>query len=67
MPISQGHIAVSSSFLGIFHHALSKYVIASHNFTNSSFCDVTLYHSIREGTFLIGGVGVGRGFGGEGQ
>ena len=32
--------------LGIFHHALSKYVIVSHNFINSSFCEVTLYYSI---------------------
>ena len=31
---------------GIFHHALSKYVIASHNFTNSIFMTSSLYHSI---------------------
>ena len=33
---------------GIFHHALSKYVIASHNFTNSIFMTSSLYHSISE-------------------
>ena len=30
-----------------FCDALSKYLIKSHNFTNSSFCDGTLYHSNR--------------------
>ena len=32
--------------VGIFHHALSKYLNKSHNFKNSNICDVTLQYSI---------------------
>ena len=38
--------------LDIFYHALSKYLIASHNFSNSIFMTSSLYHSIAEKYFL---------------
>ena len=33
--------------MGILHHVLSKYLIASHNFSNSTFKMSSLYHSIQ--------------------
>ena len=39
-----------------FYDGLSKYLITSHNFTNSSFCDITLNHSIGDKTRLVLGL-----------
>ena len=50
--ISQPRIATKSSFLasGCFLRCFFQISLVitsdSHNFTNSSFCDVTLYHSV---------------------
>ena len=48
MPIPQPQIAIRSSFLasGCFCDCPFHTSHPSHNFTNSSFCDITLYYSI---------------------